>query len=142
MVFVEWDESYSVGNALLDAHHKIFFEMVKKFSENPCLNDRHALELRVEFLLDYIAMHFVAEETLLRQINYPDFDRHKAEHDNFYQTALSMYMDKDVSNYTEDEMLHTLQDWFENHVLGEDRRCAPYIKAKPKDSGDSRRLEL
>ena len=80
MKFVEWNDSYSVGNVLMDAHHQVFFGMVKEFSESPVMDDPDAMMKRIAFLVEYTAMHLGAEEKLMQQAGYPEFEQHKEIH--------------------------------------------------------------
>ncbi|MFZ2300706.1 MAG: bacteriohemerythrin [Gallionella sp.] len=130
MELVEWNESFSVGNVLMDAHHRIFFEMIKEFSKHAGKNDRDAIKQRIEFLLEYAAMHLGAEEKLMRQANYPELDEHKAIHDAFVRKLLSTKesFDKDPTSVTADGILRIMQDWLVNHIVGSDKRYMPYVQ--------------
>jgi len=62
MELVEWNDSFSVGNILMDMHHRIFFETIKEFSKFADKNNHDAIKRRIEFLIEYAAMHLGAEE--------------------------------------------------------------------------------
>lgn len=130
MELVKWNDTFSVGNALMDAHHRIFFEMIREFSEVPDKNNRDAIKNRIEFLLEYAAMHLGAEEKLMLQANYPEFDSHKAVHDAFAQQAQSIKdsFDKDPTSVAADNILKLMQDWLVNHIIGSDKRYMPYVQ--------------
>lgn len=130
MKLVEWNESFSVGNVLMDAHHRVFFEMIKEFSELPDKNNRDAIKKRIEFLLEYAAMHLGAEEKLMLQANYPGFDCHKAVHDAFVQKLLSIKasFDKDPTSIAADNIMKIMQDWLVEHIVGSDKRYMPYVQ--------------
>ena len=135
MELVEWDESFSVGNALLDAHHRIFIEMIKEFRERE-KNDRDAIKERIEFLIEYTAMHLGAEEKLMFQANYPGFGDHKAVHDAFTKQLLSIKktFDADPTSVTAEEILKIMQDWLINHIADSDKRYMPYIRKLQDES--------
>ena len=130
MELVEWNDSFSVGNALMDAHHRVFFETIKEFSKHPDKNDRDAIGQRIEFLLEYAAMHLGAEEKLMRRANYPELDEHRATHDAFVRQLLSVKesFDKDPNAVTADNILKIMQDWLVNHITGSDKRYMPYVQ--------------
>lgn len=130
MKLVEWNDSFSVGNVLMDAHHRIFFEMIKEFNGLADKNDHNAIKQRIEFLLEYAAMHLGAEEKLMLQANYPEFDGHKAVHDAFVQELLSVKasFDKDPTAITGDNILKIMQDWLVTHIVGSDKRYMPYVQ--------------
>lgn len=130
MELVEWNDSFSVGNTLMDAHHRVFFEMIKEFSGLADTNDHDAIKERIDFLVEYAAMHLGAEEKLMRKANYPGFDGHKAEHDAFTRELLSIKesFDKDSTSITGDSILKIMQDWLVNHIAGSDKRYMPYVQ--------------
>lgn len=130
MELVEWSDSFSVGNVLMDAHHRIFFETIKEFSQLPDKNDRDTTWRRIEFLLEYAAMHLGAEERLMRQANYPELDEHKAAHDAFVRELLSIKesFDKDPDAVTADHIMKIMQDWLVNHIACSDKRYMPYVQ--------------
>ena len=130
MELVEWNDTFSVGNVLMDAHHRIFFGMIKEFSELADKNDREAIKKRIEFLLEYAAMHLGAEERLMREADYPELDEHKAVHDAFVRELLSVkeLFDQDPGSVTADRILKIMQDWLVNHIVGSDKRYMPYVQ--------------
>lgn len=130
MELVEWNDSFSVGNTLMDAHHRVFFETIKEFSKLPDRNDHAATGKRIEFLLEYAAMHLGAEERLMRQANYPELDEHKAVHDAFVRELLSVKesFDKDPTTVTADHILEIMQGWLVSHINGSDKRYMPYVQ--------------
>lgn len=130
MKLVEWNDSFSVGNALMDAHHRIFFQMIKEFSDIQGKNNHDAISDRIEFLLEYAAMHLCAEEKLMLRANYPELDDHKAVHDAFVRELLSIKasFDKDPDSVTSDKILQIMQDWLVTHIVGSDQRYMPYVR--------------
>jgi len=127
---VEWDDSFSVGNVLMDAHHQVFFRMVKEFSDFSDKTNRDTIKERIAFLVEYAAMHLGAEEKLMLQAGYPEYYQHKAVHDAFTRKVLSIEesFGKDKTSITSDEILKIIQDWLVNHILGEDMLYLPYVQ--------------
>ena len=126
-----WTDQEAIAyNVLMDAHHRIFFEMIKEFSKHTGKNDQEAIKRRIEFLLEYAAMHLGAEEKLMRQANYPELDEHKAVHDAFVRKLLSTKesFDKDPTSVTAEGILEVMQDWLVNHIVGSDKRYMPYVQ--------------
>ncbi len=130
MELIEWNDSFSVGNVLMDAHHRIFFQMIKEFSELPDKSNCEAIRKRIEFLLEYAAMHLGAEEKLMLMANYPELDGHKAVHDAFVRELLSVKesFDKDPTSITADNILQIMQDWLVTHIMDSDKRYMPYVR--------------
>jgi hemerythrin-like metal-binding protein len=133
MEFVDWSDAYSVGDVLMDAHHRIFFEMVKEFSRAPDKDMRGAMKQQIAFLAEYADMHLAAEESLMREAGYPDLDKHKALHDAF---AHKVHVARDAfpneqGSVSADVILQTMQQWFLNHIQDEDQKYAPYLRHRP-----------
>jgi hemerythrin-like metal-binding protein len=126
---VEWNDSYSVGNVLMDAHHRVFFGMVKEFSESPAMDDPDAMMKRIAFLVEYTAMHLGAEEKLMQQAGYPELEQHKKVHAAFARQILvaKEAFFKDQESVTPDQILEMMQDWFLHHIVGEDKKYMPFV---------------
>jgi hemerythrin len=130
MELLEWNDSYSVGNVLMDAHHRVFFEMLKEFQRLKDKNDRDAIQQRIEFLIEYAAMHFGAEERLMLKANFPDIKAHKAIHEAFAKQAQSIKesFEKSPASISGDEVLKLMQDWLKSHIMGSDKQYLPYVQ--------------
>lgn len=130
MEFVEWTEKYSTGNALVDAYHHIFFQMVQEFSLT--LKDENAppMEERVAFLVDYTFMHFDSEERMMERANYPDLEEHCQAHIRFKEQVKAIQQDFQThpDAVKAEEVLSLVQDWFAHHILGEDMRYKPWVE--------------
>jgi hemerythrin len=130
MELLEWNDSYSVGHVLMDAHHRVFFEMIKEFQKLKDKNDRDAIRQRIEFMIEYAAMHFGAEESLMLEANFPDLKTHLAIHEVFTQQALSIKesFEKSPASISGDEVLKLMLDWLINHIMGNDKQYLPYVR--------------
>ena len=130
MALVEWNDSYSVGNALMDTHHQIFFRMLNKFSGLADKNDHDATRECISFLNEYIAMHLGAEEKLMLKANYPGYRDHKEIHDAFTHQLLYIEeaFDKDPASVTAYSIYKLMQDWLANHIMQSDKRYMPYVQ--------------
>lgn len=126
---VEWNDSFSVGNALMDAHHRIFFRIIRRVGEIADKNDQDAIKECISFLTEYTTMHLNAEEKLMLEANYPEFDKHKEIHDAFIQQLLYIEeaFNKDPTSVAAYSILKILQDWLANHIMLSDKRYMPYV---------------
>lgn len=128
--FVKWSDDYCVGNTLLDVHHKLFFDMVKEFSHKVHNNkqDIDASEI-VQFLQDYIDMHFSTEERILSEIHFPDLRNHNAIHSEFSKNIgrLNDELYKSELSHIIDRILDLTQTWFLDHILTQDKQFSKYL---------------
>jgi hemerythrin len=62
---------------------------------------------------------------------YPDFAKHKAEHDALTSQVLSFQAEFDGGRASMAvQVLQFLKDWLEKHIKGSDFNYTPYLKAK------------
>jgi hemerythrin len=81
---VEWEDRLLTGVSDIDAQHK---EIFKRFnaSMHACEVGRSKSEVShvPNFVGTYAREHFRMEEDLQQRINFPDFKRHKQDHEQF-----------------------------------------------------------
>ena len=78
----KWTDDLSAGNAMIDNDHKDLIILVNKLDEALHSGKGHCvLGDILDELINYTALHFGREERLMQQIKYPEFARHKNEHD-------------------------------------------------------------
>lgn len=86
MVFCEqfkasWKESFIVGDALIDAQHRAFFDEIAAVAE--ALDRGEGREAVIAFYRTFYAalrIHFRDEEAMLASFAFPDLEEHQAEH--------------------------------------------------------------
>jgi hemerythrin len=135
--FVEWDDSLSVGIEEIDEQHKVLVDMVNKMHE--AIHQRHGSEAVIDILNDlaeYTRIHFAVEESLMRILNYPDYDDHKQIHEELLHTVQDL-QDK-VSSGKKSigfELMHFLKTWLVKHIMEEDMQYSGFFLeagAQPK----------
>ena len=72
-----------LGDALIDAHHHTFFDMVRDLTTMEEKGGEADLTDLVGFLEDYVDMHFAAEEALMARVNFPQAEDHATVHRSF-----------------------------------------------------------
>jgi len=127
---ITWSEELEVGIELMDTQHK---ELIEKFNTlmNACSTGRgrEELESSLDFLCDYTVKHFSDEEELQRQINYPEFEKHKELHDNFKATVANLaaqFKDEGPSSGLVVKFTTDVGDWLIKHIKREDTKVASY----------------
>lgn len=115
----EWDDTYSVGVASLDAQHKVLIELINKL---------HVIEQRggdLSGVLDrldwYVRHHFAFEEALMRGAGYGGLAAHIAEHREFERWLRSGRYALGVGGGEAREIGRIigdyLKDWLTKHIL-------------------------
>jgi hemerythrin len=127
-----WNDSYKTGIAAIDTQHKKLVDLINELHDAMTKGQgNQAMGKIVNELVNYTVTHFTAEERLMKQAGYADFDAHKKIHDDF--TAKVREMQKDLASGRKMMSLQVsnfLKDWLSGHILGTDQKYAPVLKAK------------
>lgn len=129
-----WKEKYKIGVELIDGQHKELFRRVLDFiktvqAEDPWESKLSAVKETMEFMKEYVIIHFADEENYQKEIGFPGYEKHKQIHDSF-KDEVAKY-DKKLENegYTEQtvqEFGGKLMAWLINHVAGEDQKIGDF----------------
>ncbi len=132
MAFFTWQDRFNLGIPEIDRDHKILADLVTR------LHDAYASgrpETNVgpvfHFLVEYAKTHFVREEELMRDVDFPGLIAHIAAHE-----ALASRVEDLTKRYLAgdkravgNELLAFLHNWLHFHILEEDMAFRPYVKA-------------
>lgn len=125
---VEWSDSFSVGNEIIDLQHKKLIKILNEVVEaNRGDNDLSITEAIGE-LYDYVNYHFDYEENLLKISGYPGLESHIKKHERF--TLELMTFSQKISNSKKDffeEFRFWLMDWLLHHILSEDKKFVEHL---------------
>lgn len=81
---MDWDATYAIGQAAVDADHQRLFQLFNQFAAAIAAGEtRESANRFLRDLADYTEYHFRREEGLMRATGYPDADRHAAMHAGF-----------------------------------------------------------
>jgi len=124
-----WDESLSVGIAVIDEHHRYLFDLVNDLID-VVANKMGARELGrvLKALGQYAQIHFQAEERMMRQYNYPRLDIQITQHQHFL-TRMKEFNEELHQNplIAQFEILVYLRDWLVAHIRDEDTQLSALV---------------
>jgi hemerythrin len=128
----EWNNSYAIGIASIDAQHRTLFDLSAKLHQAMSAGQgKAAVGPILERLLQYTQAHFAHEERLMRIHDYPDFVAHKAQHDALTkQVADFSAKFKSGQGAITVQLLQFLKNWLVNHIKGTDMKYVPHLAAK------------
>lgn len=129
---VEWSEELSVGIQEIDEQHKMLVDLLNQLHE--AIHKRHGSEATrkiLDELADYTRIHFAVEESLMRVLEYPDYEAHKREHEDLIQQMVDLKQKLDTGTHSISfELLHFLKVWLTKHILESDKEYSPYFLSK------------
>jgi hemerythrin-like metal-binding protein len=128
----EWKPEYAVGIGSIDAQHQKLFAIARELYEAMSAGKGKAsLALILDRLVQYTATHFAHEERLMRVHDYPDFLKHKAQHDALTKQVLAFQKEFETGMVSMTvQLLQFLKNWLENHIMASDFEYAPCLKQK------------
>lgn len=131
---IEWKDGLAIGVKEVDDQHKELFEKVNDlFNACNAGKGKEYIDNVIKYLQDYVVLHFSSEEKLQKQNNYPEYEGHKAQHEQFIRDflALKEKIEKNgVTGLTIVQLNQVLVDWLINHIRKTDKAFGVYLKEK------------
>ena len=129
----QFTKDLETGNNVIDSEHRQLIDAVNSLLD-ACAKGQGRTQLldTAHFLLDYTKKYFSDEEAIQMKNHYPDYTRHKKIHEDFNKTAADVvtkieHEGPTVANVNQINTL--LAGWLLNHIKGEDKKLANYLKS-------------
>jgi len=130
-----WKDEYKIGVELVDQQHKELFKRLGNFIQNVRSDKedsekKEEVEKTLNFMGEYVAVHFDAEEELQKKYNYPDFENHHQIHEDFKAEVADFQRKYRENEYDEDfvmEFSGRLLTWLIIHVASTDQDIGEHI---------------
>lgn len=137
-MYAEFTENLATGNEMIDSQHK---ELIQKINDllDSCekSSDKVVAIKTLDFLSDYTEYHFNAEEQLQKDIEYPGYDKHKAQHEEFKKTVEELHEmlveEEGPSPAFVAKVQENVINWLYTHIQGFDRSVAEYKFMREKN---------
>ena len=124
---METNTEYSIGIPEIDAQHKQLFDCIDRLE---AAGDDRQRELAVYYVMDelrdYVRIHFSVEEVVMRLFDYPERDKHAAEH-RMFAARLETFEETELRHDVHSEAGKFLREWLVNHIQGSDQRYADFL---------------
>lgn len=129
MSMIAWREEYSVEIQEIDEQHKCLVKLINKLYDGlAAKKNREEIGEVLDDLVDYTRVHFAVEECLMRMFGYPDYEEHKAVHDDIAQKVHRFHDQwKGGDDAVGMELLSFLKGWLVNHINESDKAYAPHL---------------
>lgn len=119
---LEWQESWSVGNADLDNDHKRLIAIIRSMGQyRTQASDLGRLAYELE---NYTKYHFAREEAMMETAGVPGLDAHKKQHRAFVEwlsaVRKSFSGTHEARSLLIDDVEAYLRTWLTDHILKTD----------------------
>ncbi|MCS7279381.1 MAG: bacteriohemerythrin [Thermodesulfobacteriaceae bacterium] len=133
--YITWDESFEIGIEEIDKQHKhlvfLLNNLYQTLFQNELLWDMEEnLSKILQELIKYAEYHFISEENLMENLNFPELECHKNIHEYFrkrVQEFLSEF-EREI-NFRELglSIFKFMKVWVVNHILNDDKKIALFL---------------
>lgn len=130
----QWSDELLTGADDIDAQHRELFFRVNALLQ-ACTQQKGKDEIGnyLQFMMDYAAFHFAAEEREMTTHRYPRLAEHEAEHEEFKKRINELnreFREFGASIHVVLLAVRASGDWLVKHVRGTDRKMAEFLKKK------------
>ena len=134
---VKWSPEYCLGLDAIDEQHRSLLVLINDIWHAIVTRDeKKKIFALVEELEKYTIAHFSAEEAFMRVTDYPDFVRHRWEHQRFIERVAEEKKRAVEAGTLSLDLMYFLRDWLIEHILVSDKVYAEHAKrAKAKEGG-------
>jgi len=132
MALITWSDTLSVKVKQFDDQHKKLVDMVNQlFDAMKTGKGSQVMGDILKQLIAYTQTHFAAEERLLKQYAYPDFEAHKKEHNTLVMQVLDLQKQfQEGKPVLTQNIMTFLRDWLSRHIQGDDKKYGVFLNGK------------
>jgi hemerythrin-like metal-binding protein len=128
-----WDDSMKTGDTHIDEQHRHVLDLVDKLeaAESQTHSPTPTLYSILDELMAFTETHFMAEEHLMRRVEYPAIPMEEmlAQHAEFKNYARLRVLEfRHADDVSVLPMLSYLTEWLVNHEFGLDRMLVDWIR--------------
>ncbi|MGE4293348.1 MAG: bacteriohemerythrin [Desulfovibrio sp.] len=125
MVYAEWDDSLSVGDAEIDGQHRWLFFILNRLVEAIGGEDEEQAAIRCMVDMErYALTHFASEEAYMDSIGYPRLAEHRLLHLGFAEKAEEFREALITGSISATEVAAYLKNWLVTHIKKADADIA------------------
>lgn len=132
MALIMWDEKLKTNVKECDEQHKKLIALVNELHDGmKAGKGKDVIGKVLNELLNYTNYHFKTEEAYMQKYNFPEFLKHKREHEDLTRQAkeLKERFDRGEVAITVNVM-NFLKEWLQSHILSTDKKYGPFLNDK------------
>ncbi len=128
-MYIHWKKEFETGQPLIDAEHRILVMLFRKLDVAIKTKETEASLNRIVLEVGkFVEFHFVSEENIMYETNYPGIEGHKALHMKLLKEFNAMLMKLTKHREFPDDILYFLSDWLYNHIANHDQLLAKHVE--------------
>ena len=130
MPFMPWTAELELGLPEIDDQHRQLVALTNALHDelSAASPRRSAVGEILEGLVDYTRNHFIVEEVLFQQHDYPETPAHQAQHNRFTEKAMDLLLRFEDGEEVSTEALDFLKDWLVHHICRVDRAYLSFFQ--------------
>ena len=130
MSLITWNKKqFSVDVDEMNEQHKKWIALINKLHESLINQDSGiSPETAIKEMINYTKFHFKEEEALLQEVKFPNYDKHKLEHEYFVLKLEKLDQDIEIgANVLRTQIMSILKNWLEDHICKVDKSYGIFI---------------
>jgi hemerythrin len=125
---MKWDQKYELGQERIDAEHRIFLGLIVDFQNAANIGaPKEKLIRLLKEIAKYADFHFVSEENIMTDNNYPELKQHAYLHNMLLAELKDKLHQFENSATSADAVFEFLFEWFALHTSTEDKRLVGHL---------------
>jgi hemerythrin len=133
MTAMAWTPALALGIDEIDAQHQELYRRAAGLVEGMGAGDPAAVGSLFDYLGDYAAEHFAAEERLMQESQFPGFNIHRAAHVRFVRDLIALRRLHEESGASAAVVVKArtwLSEWLRSHIGIIDQGLARHMLKK------------
>ena len=136
---IGWTKELETGIAILDEQHRRYIKLLNDYlaqaTDNTMATEVKIIRLTesLSFLRQFAKEHFLTEDTIMKDAEYPDLEEHQEEHSFFLSHVEQLCKNLETNGFTPKlsrEVNYYIVKWFIEHILVLDMQLVDYLKIK------------
>ena len=127
-----WTPDLAVGVNEIDEQHKELFKKIDNLHAAMSKGmGKEEITKTLEFLEDYVKMHFGSEEKIMLAKKYPNYNSHNAQHEIYKRNIASLKEELNTKGASINLVLQvnsSICDWIIKHIQEVDKALGNFLK--------------
>ncbi|BCG63632.1 MAG: putative two-component system protein, hydrogenase maturation factor HypX/HoxX [Methyloprofundus sp.] len=119
-----WQQQYELGDDVIDSQHKDLFNLAQVLIAS---HTKEELLKNIHLIYQHVKEHFVAEESLMQELNYHGLQEHNKEHNMMLKKLTNMDHKINDDNWNQAEVQDFVDEWGA-HIIHSDMSFNDYMK--------------